>query len=123
MAAYGSVGVETAIKMLQSETARTMGNCCKVNLASLDRTLVAGRETLAPNHFEHQITFSTGGLMEFSKFEKEISKCVCFARAKLERHRSGRLVPAREVAYFLSVAPAGPKGLRPARIAFASLPY
>jgi 4-hydroxymandelate oxidase len=40
LAAYGSDGVETAIKMLQSETARTMGNCCKVTLASLDRTLV-----------------------------------------------------------------------------------
>ena len=40
LAAYGSDGVDTVLKMLQSETARTMGNCCKVNLAMLDRTLV-----------------------------------------------------------------------------------
>ncbi len=40
LAAYGSDGVETVVQMLQSETARTMGNCCKVNLAMLDRTLV-----------------------------------------------------------------------------------
>jgi 4-hydroxymandelate oxidase len=40
LAAYGSDGVETVVKMLQSETARTMGNCCKVNLAMLDRSLV-----------------------------------------------------------------------------------
>ena len=40
LAAYGSDGVETVLQMLQSETARTMGNCCKVNLAMLDRTLV-----------------------------------------------------------------------------------
>ena len=40
LAAYGSDGVETVLKMFQSETARTMGNCCKVDLASLDRTLV-----------------------------------------------------------------------------------
>ena len=40
LAAYGSDGVETVMQMLQSETARTMGNCCKVNLAMLDRTLV-----------------------------------------------------------------------------------
>jgi isopentenyl diphosphate isomerase/L-lactate dehydrogenase-like FMN-dependent dehydrogenase len=40
LAAYGSDGVQTVIRMLQSETARTMGNCCKVNLAALDRTLV-----------------------------------------------------------------------------------
>jgi hypothetical protein len=37
LAAYG---VDTAMKMLQSETARTMGNCCKVNLAALDRSLL-----------------------------------------------------------------------------------
>jgi len=40
LAAYGSDGVETVVQMLQSETARTMGNCCKVNLAMLDRSLV-----------------------------------------------------------------------------------
>jgi isopentenyl diphosphate isomerase/L-lactate dehydrogenase-like FMN-dependent dehydrogenase len=40
LAAYGSDGVETVLQMLQSETARTMGNCCKVNLAMLDRSLV-----------------------------------------------------------------------------------
>jgi len=40
LAAYGSNGVETVVQMLQSETARTMGNCCKVNLAMLDRSLV-----------------------------------------------------------------------------------
>jgi 4-hydroxymandelate oxidase len=40
LAAYGSDGVDTVLKMLQSETARTMGNCCKVNLAALDRTLL-----------------------------------------------------------------------------------
>lgn len=40
LAAYGSDGVETVMKMLQSETARTMGNCCKVNLAALDRSLL-----------------------------------------------------------------------------------
>jgi 4-hydroxymandelate oxidase len=40
LGAYGSDGVETVVRMFQSETARTMGNCCKVNLAMLDRTLV-----------------------------------------------------------------------------------
>jgi 4-hydroxymandelate oxidase len=40
LAAYGSDGVDTVLKMLQSETARTMGNCCRVNLAALDRSLV-----------------------------------------------------------------------------------
>jgi 4-hydroxymandelate oxidase len=40
LAAYGSDGVQSVLQMLQSETARTMGNCCKVNLAGLDRTLV-----------------------------------------------------------------------------------
>jgi 4-hydroxymandelate oxidase len=40
LAAYGSDGVETVLLMLQSETARTMGNCCKVNLAALDRSLI-----------------------------------------------------------------------------------
>jgi len=40
LAAYGGDGVQTVMQMLQSETARTMGNCCKVNLAALDRTLV-----------------------------------------------------------------------------------
>ena len=40
LAAYGSDGVDTVMKMLQSETARTMGNCCKVNVAALDRSLL-----------------------------------------------------------------------------------
>lgn len=40
LAAYGSDGVDTVLKMLQSETARTMGNCSKVNVAALDRSLV-----------------------------------------------------------------------------------
>ena len=40
LAAYGSDGVDTVMKILQSETARTMGNCSKVNLAALDRTLL-----------------------------------------------------------------------------------
>ena len=40
LAAYGSDGVTTVMQMLQSETARTMGNCCKVNLAALDRSLL-----------------------------------------------------------------------------------
>jgi 4-hydroxymandelate oxidase len=40
LAAYGSDGVDTVMKMLQSETARTMGNCSKVNLAALDRSLL-----------------------------------------------------------------------------------
>jgi 4-hydroxymandelate oxidase len=40
LAAYGSDGVQTVLQILQSETARTMGNCCKVNLAMLDRSLV-----------------------------------------------------------------------------------
>jgi hypothetical protein len=40
LAAYSSDGVDTVLKMLQSETARTTGNCCKVNLVMLDRTLV-----------------------------------------------------------------------------------
>ena len=40
LAAYGSDGVDTVLKMLQSETARTMGNCSKVNIAALDRSLV-----------------------------------------------------------------------------------
>jgi isopentenyl diphosphate isomerase/L-lactate dehydrogenase-like FMN-dependent dehydrogenase len=40
LAGYGSDGVGTVVQMLQSETARTMGNCCKINLAMLDRTLV-----------------------------------------------------------------------------------
>ena len=40
LAAYGSDGVQRVVQMLQSETALTMGNCCKVNMAALDRTLV-----------------------------------------------------------------------------------
>jgi 4-hydroxymandelate oxidase len=40
LAAYGSDGVDTVMKMLQSETARTMGNCSKVNVAALDRSLL-----------------------------------------------------------------------------------
>ena len=40
LSAYGSDGVETVLLMLQGEMARTMGNCCKVNLAALDRSLV-----------------------------------------------------------------------------------
>jgi isopentenyl diphosphate isomerase/L-lactate dehydrogenase-like FMN-dependent dehydrogenase len=40
LTAYSSDGVQRVVQMLQSETALTMGNCCKVNLAGLDRTLV-----------------------------------------------------------------------------------
>jgi len=40
LAAYGSDGVDIVLKMLQSETARTMGNCSKVSVAALDRSLV-----------------------------------------------------------------------------------
>lgn len=40
LAAYGSDGVQTAIQMIQSETARTMGLCGKPKLAMLDRTMV-----------------------------------------------------------------------------------
>jgi 4-hydroxymandelate oxidase len=40
LAAYGSDGVQAAIQMIQSETARTMGLCGKPKLAMLDRTMV-----------------------------------------------------------------------------------
>jgi len=40
LAAYGQPGVETVLKMLQSETARMMALCGMPNLASLDRSLV-----------------------------------------------------------------------------------
>ncbi len=40
LAAYGSEGVQAALQMIQSETARTMGLCGKPKLAMLDRTMV-----------------------------------------------------------------------------------
>jgi isopentenyl diphosphate isomerase/L-lactate dehydrogenase-like FMN-dependent dehydrogenase len=40
LAAYGQPGVETVLKMLQSETARMMALCGMPNLESLDRSLV-----------------------------------------------------------------------------------
>ena len=40
LAAYGSDGVQAAVQMIQSETARTMGLCGKPKLAMLDRSMV-----------------------------------------------------------------------------------
>jgi len=40
LAAYGSDGVQAAMQMIQSETARTMDLCGKPKLALLDRTMV-----------------------------------------------------------------------------------
>ncbi len=41
LAAYGADGVQTVVELLQSELARTMGMCGKINLKALDRTVLA----------------------------------------------------------------------------------
>jgi len=46
LAAYGSDGVDNVMKMLQSETARTMGNCSKVNVARARSQSVEARPVL-----------------------------------------------------------------------------
>jgi 4-hydroxymandelate oxidase len=40
LAAYGAEGVESVLRMMQSELARSMGLCGKPNIAALDRSLV-----------------------------------------------------------------------------------
>jgi 4-hydroxymandelate oxidase len=40
LSAYGADGVQTVLGMLQSELARSMGLCGKVNIAAIDRSLV-----------------------------------------------------------------------------------
>jgi isopentenyl diphosphate isomerase/L-lactate dehydrogenase-like FMN-dependent dehydrogenase len=40
LGAYGAEGVQTVLGMLQSELARSMGLSGKVNIQSIDRTLV-----------------------------------------------------------------------------------
>lgn len=40
LAAYGADGVETVLRMLQSELARSMGLCGKPNIKAIDRSLV-----------------------------------------------------------------------------------
>ena len=40
LAAYGEAGVRSVIEMAQTELARYMGMCGKVDLKAIDRTLV-----------------------------------------------------------------------------------
>jgi isopentenyl diphosphate isomerase/L-lactate dehydrogenase-like FMN-dependent dehydrogenase len=40
LAAYGEAGVQSVVEMAQTELARYMAMCGKVNLAALDRTAV-----------------------------------------------------------------------------------
>ena len=40
LAAYGAPGVQSVVQLLQSELARTMGMCCRLNLQTLDRSFV-----------------------------------------------------------------------------------